>query len=109
MSPTLLQIRATGSEPAIALAVLAVTALSIALSLTIALVLARGYRRGPGRRGMLWLAVGLLLLTTIPELLRVGLPTATGIDTFGRSVLVSGCELLGLGTILWAIYGGTTQ
>ncbi|MBX0297246.1 hypothetical protein [Haloarcula nitratireducens] len=104
----LLQIRATGSEPAIALAVLAVSVLAIVLSLTIALVLIRGYRQGPGHRGMLWLAVGLLLLTTIPELLRIGLPTATGIDTLGRSLLVSGCELLGLGIILWAIYRGGT-
>jgi len=72
-------------------------------------LLVRGYRRGPGERELLVLAVGLLLLTTLPELLRVGLPTATGVGTVGRSVLVSGCELLGLGTILWVVYGGGSQ
>jgi hypothetical protein len=106
---SLLQLRATGTEPTVALAVVALSALAIALSLAIAAVLVRGYRQGPGDRSLLVLAVGLLLLTTLPELLRVGLPTATGVGTVGRSVLVSGCELLGLGTILWVVYGGGSQ
>ena len=55
---------------------------------------------------MLWLAVGLIFLITVPEVLRVGLPTATTVGTAGRSILVSACELFGLGTILWIIYGG---
>jgi len=55
---------------------------------------------------MLWLAVGLIFLITVPELLRVGLPTATDFGTVARSVLVSACELFGLGTILWTVYGG---
>jgi hypothetical protein len=55
---------------------------------------------------MLWLAVGLIFLITVPELLRVGLPTATTVGTAGRSILVSGSELFGLGTILWIVYGG---
>ncbi|MBX0286824.1 hypothetical protein [Haloarcula salinisoli] len=104
-----LQLRATGTEPTVALAVVALSALAIALSLAIAAVLVQGYRRGPGQRDLLVLAVGLLLLTTLPELLRVGLPTATGVGTVGRSVLVSGCELLGLGTILWVVYGGVSE
>ena len=101
----LLQLRATGTEPSIALAVVVLSVLSLVLSLAIATLLVRGYRRGPGRTGMLALAVGLLLLTAIPELLRIALPTVTGVGTVGRSLLTSGCELLGLGTILWAIYG----
>ena len=92
-------------EP-VAVAVLALSVVSLALSVAIAAVLVRGYRRGPGRRGMLVLAVGLLMLTTVPELLRIGLPTATGVGSVGRSLLVSGCELLGLGAILRAVYGG---
>lgn len=102
-------IRATATDPLTGLAVVALSALSIALSAAIAVTLVRGYRRGPGRSGMLSLAVGLLLLTTVPELLRVGLPTLTGVGTVGRSVLVSGCELLGLGAILWAVYGGRSR
>ncbi|WP_217641994.1 hypothetical protein [Halostagnicola kamekurae] len=89
--------------------VVLLTLLSISLSVGIALVLIRGYRRGPGHPGMLYLALGLVLLTTVPELLRVGLPTLTGVGTAGRSVLVSGSELTGLGIILWTIYGGGSQ
>jgi len=101
----LLQLRATGADPSIALAVVALSVISLVLSVAIAALLVRGYRRGPGRMGMLALAVGLLLLTTVPELLRIALPTLTGVGTVGRSLLTSGCELLGLGTILWAVYG----
>jgi len=101
-----LQFRTTGTVPSVAVAVLALSVISLVLSVAIAAVLVRGYRRGPGRRGMLVLAVGLLMLTTVPELLRIGLPTATGVGSVGRSLLVSGCELLGLGAVLRAVYGG---
>lgn len=97
---------ASGTEVWVAVGVLGLSVISLALSVVIAAVLVRGYRRSRGGSGMLLLAVGLLLLTTVPELLRIGLPTATGVGTVGRSVLVSGCELLGLGSVLWAIYGG---
>lgn len=102
----LAQVDTTGADLLIALGVLVLSAVSVVLSLTIAAVLIRGYRRGPAHRGMLWLAVGLIFLITVPELLRVGLPTATDIGSTGRSLLVSGCELVGLGTILWTVYGG---
>ena len=101
-----LQVETTGADPLVALGVLALSVVSVALSLIIAAVLIRGYRRGPAHRGMLWLAVGLIFLITVPELLRVGVPTATDIGSTGRSILVSGCELVGLGTILWTVYGG---
>jgi len=102
----LFQLDATGTEPLVAVAVLVLSVLSLALSITIAVLLVQGYRKSPGHTGMLWLAVGLVLLTTGPELLRIGLPTLTSVGTIGRSILVSGCELLGLGTILWTVYGG---
>lgn len=44
---------------------------------------------------------GPMSITTVPELLRVGLPTLTSVGTVGRSVLVSGSELTGLGIIFW--------
>lgn len=109
MLDILLQLRSPSSDPVIAVTVFFLTLLSISLSVGIALVLLRGYRRGPGHPGMLYLALGLILLTTVPELLRVGLPTLTSVGTVGRSVLVSGSELTGLGIILWAIYGGGSQ
>lgn len=105
----LLQVEATGTDPSIALSTLVLSVISVVLSVTIAVVLIRGYRHGPAHRGMLWLAVGLVFLITVPELLRVGIPTATNIGDTGRSILVSGCELFGLGTILWTVYGGETQ
>ena len=105
----LLQFSATGTAPPIAAVVVGLSVLSLVLSLAVAAVLVRGYRRGPGRRGMLVLAVGLVLLTTVPELLRIMLPSVTGIGVVGRSLLVSGCELLGLGAILRAVYGGGSQ
>lgn len=101
-----LQFEATGADPLVALAVLSLSVVSVVLSLTIAVVLIRGYRRGPSHRGMLLLAVGLIFLITVPEVLRVGLPTATDIGTVGQSVVVTACELLGLGTIVWTVYGG---
>jgi len=99
------QVRAPGADLSIAISVFVLSAVSIVLSGVIAVVLVRGYRRGPGRTGMLWLAVGLLLLTTVPELLRIALPTVTGVDTVGRSILVSATELAGLGAILWSVFG----
>ncbi|MGQ3330060.1 hypothetical protein DJ71_05950 [Halorubrum sp. E3] len=101
-----LQMSATGANPVIAVGVLGLAVISVVLSLTIAVVLIRGYSQGPSHRGMLWLAVGLICLITIPELLRVVVPTATNIGDVGRSILVSGCELFGLGTILRTVYGG---
>ena len=103
------QVRAPGTDLSIAIAIFGLSLISLALSVVIAVVLVRGYRRGPGRTGMLWLALGLLLLTTVPELLRIGLPTVTNVGTVGRSILVSSAELLGLGAILWAVYGGGSE
>lgn len=104
MDAVLLQSAAV--DPLVASAAVGLSVLSVLLSVAVAAVLVRSYRRGPGRTGTLYLAVGLLLLTTVPELLRIGLPTFTGVGTAGRSVLVSGFELLGLGTVLWTVYGG---
>ncbi|ELY77140.1 hypothetical protein C486_16865 [Natrinema gari JCM 14663] len=92
----------------VALAIICISALIIAMSVAIALVLLRGYRHDPGHTGQLQLAVGLILLTTVPELLRIALPTLTRVGTIERSFFVTGCELLGLGVILWAIFGGET-
>lgn len=102
---TLLQFSTTGGNLWLAVGIFGLSAVTVGLSVLIAVLLVRGYRRGPGHRGMLTLAVGLIFLTTVPELLRVGLPSFTAVGTVNRSLLVSSFELLGLGTILWAIYG----
>ena len=105
----LFQFSTTGGDLWLIVVIFGLSALSILLSVLIAVLLIRGYRRGPGHAGMLTLAIGLVLLTTAPELLRFGLPTFTPVGTVGRSILVSGCELAGLGTILWAVYGSGSQ
>ena len=105
----LLQFNTTGGDLWLVVGVLVVSALSIFLSVLVAALLVRGYRRGPDHTGMLTLAIGLVLLTTAPELLRFGLPTFTPVGTVARSIIVSGCELVGLGTILWAVYGGGSR
>lgn len=108
MLGVVLQVRATGTGSLLALAVVGISVLTIVMSVAIAVVLLRGYRRDPGDMGQLQLATGLLLLTSVPELLRLGLPTVTSVGIVGRSMLVSGCELLGLGLILWAVFGGNS-
>lgn len=108
MLVVLAQVRTTGTSSLVALAVLGISALIIVMSVAIAVFLLRGYRRDPGHTGQLQLAAGLILLTSIPELLRIGLPTLTSVGTVERSLLVSGCEILGLAIILWTVFGGDT-
>ena len=106
MLPVLAQVRTTSASSLFALAVLGLSALIIVLSVAIAVVLLRGSRRKPGHTGRLQLAAGLILLASVPELLRIGLPTLTSVGTVERSLLVSCCELLGLAIILWAVFRG---
>ncbi|RZV06470.1 hypothetical protein [Natrinema hispanicum] len=106
MLDVVLQLRATGTSSLIAVIVVAISVLTIIMSVAIAVVLLRDYRREPGHMGQLKLAVGLLLLASVPELLRIALPTMTSVGVVGRSILVSGCELSGLGIILRTIFGG---
>ena len=106
MQVVLAQLRTTTESSLVALAVVGLAILTIVMSVAIAVVLVRGSRREPGHTGQLQLAAGLLLLTSVPELLRIGLPTITSVGVVGRSLLVSGCELAGLGIILWAVFGG---
>ena len=104
-----LQFTTTGGELWVFILVLALSVLTILLSVSIAVLLIRGYRSSPGHQGMLLLALGLIFLTTVPEILRIGLPTFTPIDTTGQSILTSSLELGGLGAIIWAIYGGHSE
>jgi hypothetical protein len=104
MQFVLTQVDATGTSSLVALAVVGLSVLTIAMSVAIAVFLLRGYRRESGTTAQLQLAGGLLLLTSVPELLRIGLPTLTSVGTVTRSLLVSGCELLGLALVLWTIF-----
>jgi len=98
------QVTATGGSAV--LAVLALLGLFVAagLSLLIAYEALRGYR-GTQERAMLYLAVGIVLLTAGPIALRIALPTFTDAPESVRLLSTTVSELLGLGCILYSIYG----
>lgn len=103
MSPIFLQ-TATGGSPfvvALALVGLLVTA---ALSFGVAYLLLRGYRRNRNQ-ARLYLAIGLILLTTGPIVIQLVLTNFTTMSEVGRSAAANASKLLGLGAMLYAIYG----
>ncbi|QPV63523.1 hypothetical protein I7X12_02490 [Halosimplex litoreum] len=99
-----LQASATGGSVVIAVLVLLGLAVAAGLSLLIAYEALKGYR-GTHDRAMLLLAVGIVLLTGGPIALRIALPTLTDTPESVRLLSTTVSELLGLGCILYAIYG----
>ena len=95
---------ATGGGSA-TLVVLVFVALVLAtvLSLYLAGRLYQGYRRGGGR-GMLLLGVGLVLLTTVPILLRFVLSNVPGVALTVQELVATLSQLVGLLVILGVIY-----
>lgn len=92
-----------GSPTVIALVFLSLV-LATVLSVYLAVRLYRGYRAGGGR-GMLLLGVGLVLLTTVPMLLRLALSNVGGVETVWQETIVTACQLIGLVVILGVIHG----
>ncbi|MCO8243076.1 hypothetical protein [Haladaptatus sp. AB643] len=76
------------------------------LSLAVAYLVIRGYRWNRDR-ARLWLAIGLILLTTAPIMLQLVLTNLTEVSAVGRSAAANASKLLGLGAMLYAIYGVT--
>jgi len=101
-APVVGPLQSTGGDPTVVLAALGALFLATALSLYLAARLYRGYRRGGGP-AMAALGVGLVLLTTVPMLLRVALATVPGSS---RVLAVTASQLLGLLVILGVVYGG---
>ncbi|KTG09367.1 hypothetical protein AUR64_16440 [Haloprofundus marisrubri] len=99
----MIAVDSVGGETAVVVVALLGFVVALLLGIGVAYKLLTGYRRTRTPE-MLQLAVGLLLLTTVPILLRVLLPTFTGISPVSRSLLVSGCELSGLLVVLGVIY-----
>lgn len=99
----LLQTATGGSELLVVLALLGLLVTAV-LSVVVAYVIARGYRRNrdPAR---LWLAVGLVLLVTGPIVLQFVLTNLAVGSEVVRSAVANASKLLGLGAILYAIYG----
>jgi hypothetical protein len=96
-------VEATGGDPLVVATVLVGLVVALVLGLVIAYELFAGYRRVRNPE-MLQLAVGLVLLTTLPILLRLVLTTFSSVPPATRSLVVSGCELTGLLVILTVIY-----
>ena len=92
-----------GSPTVIALVFLSLV-LATLLSVYLALRLYRGYRAGGGR-AMLLLGVGLVLLTTVPMVLRLALSNVGSVEVVWQETIVTACQLLGLVVILGVIHG----
>lgn len=99
-----LQTAATGGSAVVAVLVFLGLAVAAGLSLLIAYEALRGYR-GSADAGMLLLAVGIVLLTAVPNAIRIAVPMFTDAPGGTRALLATLSELLGLACILLAIYG----
>jgi O-antigen ligase len=105
LSPIFLQTTTTGGSVTVIVLTLIGIVLTAVLSLVVAYRVIRGYRRNRSR-ARLYLALGLVLLTTVPILLGFVLtPTITGVSALGRTLATTVSRLLGLVTMLYAIYG----
>ncbi|MFP8951620.1 hypothetical protein ACLI4Z_01430 [Natrialbaceae archaeon A-arb3/5] len=93
----------TGGSPEVVALVFVALLVATALSLYLAVRLYRGYRRGGGV-GMLVLGTGLVLLTTMPMVLRLVLSNAP-VGPAWREVIATASQLLGLLLILGVVYG----
>ncbi|RQG98598.1 hypothetical protein EA472_17230 [Natrarchaeobius oligotrophus] len=93
-----------GGAPELVALVFASLVLATVLSIYLAVRLYRGYRTGGGR-GMLLLGIGLVLLTTVPMVLRLVLSNVPAIETAWQETIVAASQLLGLLLILGVIHG----
>lgn len=98
-------VQTTGGSPLVVVLALVGLFVTAVLSLVVASLVIRGYRRNRDR-ARLWLGIGLILLTTAPIVLQLVL-TNIGISEVGRSAAANASKLLGLGAMLYAIYGVT--
>jgi glycerol uptake facilitator-like aquaporin len=92
------------------LALLAVTLLGLVLSLAIVFQAYRGYRRNESRP-MLWLAIGLILLTVVPFVTSLTVASAGPTLGFGPTVYTYYVpifsrlvEVAGLACLLYSLY-----
>lgn len=79
-------------------------ALSVLLPLAVVGVTVRGYRRTGESVTALWLAVGIVLVTAVPTLLRLGFGTVLPGGTWA-ALIVRLTELAGLLVVLEVMHG----
>ncbi|MFC6763827.1 hypothetical protein [Natrinema soli] len=99
----LLQVTTGGQRILVLLTLLGLVVTAV-LSLGIAYLVARRYSDSRDR-GRLYLALGLVLLTTGPILIQFVLANLTDVSALGRSAAANTSKLLGLAATLYAIYG----
>ncbi|WP_312911826.1 DUF7521 family protein [Natronosalvus caseinilyticus] len=102
---TLTPLQSTGGSPIVVTLALATLLVTAVLSLAVAVLLVRGYRRNRDR-ARLYLGLGLVFLTTVPILVQFALTNA-GLSPELRSAAANGSKLVGLAAMLYAIYGIT--
>ncbi|MFC6824564.1 DUF7521 family protein [Halopelagius fulvigenes] len=102
---TLLQTATGGSSVVVTLAFLGLL-LTGFLSLVVAYLVIRGYRRNRDR-ARLYLAVGLVLLTVGPFGIQLALTNFTDVSAVGRSAAANASKLAGLAAMLYAVYGAS--
>lgn len=103
MRPSIFLQTTGGPREIVALALLGLIVTAL-VSLVVAYVIVRGYRNNRDR-GRLYLALGLVLLTTGPIMIQLVLTNLTAVSELSRSAAANASKLLGLGAILFAIYG----
>jgi hypothetical protein len=94
---------ATGGPPTLVVAVFATLLVATALSVYLAVRLYRGYRTA-GDPARFRLLVGLVLLTTVPLLVRLLLSNVGGVPATTRELLATASQLLGLLVVLGVVY-----
>ncbi|MFD1586612.1 hypothetical protein ACFR9U_06430 [Halorientalis brevis] len=87
-----------------------VVAAMVGRVVTVALALAIAYRACGGfcmnrRTPLSYLALGIVFLTVVPTLFGFVFPTLTDVSRLQQSVVTHASQLLGLGIILYSIYG----
>lgn len=97
-------LQATGGSPLVIALVFISLLLTVILSLAVAYLLLQGYRRNRDA-GRLALAVGLVLLTTVPFVAQFVLTNVTSVPSITRSAVANASKFLGLVAMLYAIYG----
>lgn len=106
-APTTAVVQTTGGSPTLVALVFVALFVATILSLYVAARLYQGYRKGGtgGTGGMLWLGIGLVLLTTVPLVLRLVLTNVPGVGPTTRAIAATACQLAGLLVVLGVIYG----
>lgn len=94
----------TGGSPLVGILVFLGQTLAFLLACWIALRAYRGYQRSSAP-ALLWLAVGIALLSAAPTMTRFLLPTLTDLSSVTVQIVATSGEVVGLLAILYAIFG----